>query len=130
MPGQPGNCIIAAHRDTHFRVLKDILPGDRIVLETREGQYTYRVKSTRIVLPTDTESLQPTRDAELHLITCYPFYYVGNAPKRFIVQAGLDDSVPERQPALDTSMYNGSNARGQRRVLSNTQTASLRFRGD
>jgi sortase A len=92
MPGQDGNCIIAGHRDTHFRVLKDIRTGDRIVLQTKAGQYTYMVKATQVVSPSNTASLKPTRDAELHLITCYPFYYLGSAPKRFVVQAELLDS--------------------------------------
>ena len=93
MPGAHGNCVIAGHRDTHFRVLKDIRQGDDIVLETRTGQYLYRVKSTRIVLPRNTQPLQPTSAAELNLITCYPFYYIGSAPKRFVVEAQLAGAV-------------------------------------
>lgn len=89
MPGGEGNCVIAGHRDTHFRVLKDIRKGDEIVLQTKAGEYTYLVKATQVVSPTNTASLRPTRDAELHLITCYPFYYLGSAPKRFVVQAQL-----------------------------------------
>jgi sortase A len=88
-PGGPGNCIIAGHRDTHFRVLKNIRKGDDIVLETRNGQFLYRVKTTRIVTPDNTSALKPTSDPELNLITCYPFYYVGSAPKRFVVEAQL-----------------------------------------
>ncbi len=93
MPGSDGNCLIAGHRDTHFRVLKDIRKGDEIVLQTRGGEYTYRVASTQIVSPQNTRSLQPSRDAELHLITCYPFYYLGSAPKRFIVEAQLESAA-------------------------------------
>lgn len=89
MPGQDGNCIIAGHRDTHFRALRDIRKGDQIVLQTRAGKYTYLVKSTQVVAPSNSASLKPTTDAELHLITCYPFYYLGSAPKRFVVQAQL-----------------------------------------
>jgi sortase A len=92
MPGHDGNCVIAGHRDTHFRVLKDIRKGDEIVLQTRAGEYTYLVKGTQVVSPTNTASLKPTHDAELHLITCYPFYYLGSAPKRFVVQAQLLDT--------------------------------------
>jgi sortase A len=91
MPGQDGNCIIAGHRDTHFRVLKDIRKGDAIVLQTGDGRYIYRVSGTQVVLPSNTASLKPTRDAELHLITCYPFYYLGSAPERFVVQARLQE---------------------------------------
>src|SRR5687768_5888287 len=85
-PGSPGNCVIAGHRDTHFRVLKDIKKGDDILIETKTGQYLYRVKSTKIVSPNNTSALKPTRHAALNLITCYPFYYVGSAPKRFVVE--------------------------------------------
>jgi sortase A len=91
MPGTNGNCIIAGHRDTHFRVLKDIRQGDEIVLQTRDGEYTYRVRTMQVVSPRDTKSLRPTPDAELHLVTCYPFYYLGSAPKRFIVDAQLEN---------------------------------------
>ena len=93
MPGDDGNCVIAAHRDTHFRVLKDIRKGDDIILQTSRGQFLYRVARTRIVPPTNTGPLQPTTDAELKLITCYPFYYVGSAPKRFVVEAELAGAV-------------------------------------
>lgn len=97
MPGAQGNCVIAGHRDTHFRVLKDIREGDDIVLQTDTGQYLYRVRKTHIVSPENTSALQPTSNAELNLITCYPFYYVGSAPKRFVVEAQLAGAV--RQPS-------------------------------
>lgn len=93
MPGAKGNCVIAGHRDTHFRVLKDIRQGDDIVIETDAGQFLYRVRKTHIVLPTNTSALRPTDSATLNLITCYPFYYVGSAPKRFVVEAQLAGSV-------------------------------------
>ena len=93
MPGESGNCVIAGHRDTHFRVLKDIREGDDIILQTSAGQFLYRVKRTRIVSPENTSALAPTKTAELNLITCYPFYYLGSAPKRFIVEAQLAGSV-------------------------------------
>jgi sortase A len=94
MPGDDGNCVIAGHRDTHFRVLKDLKKGDDIILQTSRGQFLYRVEHMRVVPPTYTAPLRPTTDAELHLITCYPFYYVGSAPKRFVVQAQLAGAVP------------------------------------
>jgi len=93
MPGGKGNCVIAGHRDTHFRILKDIRKGDDIVLETRTGEYLYRVKNTRVVSPTNVGPLKPTADPELNLITCYPFYFVGSAPRRFVVQAELAGAV-------------------------------------
>jgi sortase A len=93
-PGQPDNMIIAGHRDTHFRALKDIREGDEIVVAFEGEELTYRVRSTEIVRPTSTEVLQRTREPRLTLITCYPFYYVGSAPKRFIVQAELAGRSP------------------------------------
>jgi sortase A len=89
MPGDPGNCVIAGHRDTHFRIFKNIRKGDDIVLETRRGVFTYRVRATRVVSPRNTSAVEPTAGAELNLITCFPFYYAGAAPKRFVVEARL-----------------------------------------
>jgi sortase A len=89
MPGMPGNCIIAAHRDTHFRVLKDIRDGDDVVLETRSGEFHYRVTRRNVVSPRNASALQPTAKAVLNLITCYPFYWVGPAPERYVVHAEL-----------------------------------------
>ena len=88
-PGEKGNCVIAGHRDTQFRKLKDIKKGDEIVLTTSIGESRYRVTGYDIVKPTDTRSIQDTPRAVLNLVTCYPFYYVGNAPNRFIVHAEL-----------------------------------------
>jgi len=92
LPGQKGNCVIAGHRDTHFRVLQKIRQGDDITLETGGGRFVYTVDRTEIVRPTNTSSLQPTRSGVLNLITCYPFYYLGNAPERFVVRARLETS--------------------------------------
>ncbi|HKW96268.1 MAG TPA: class D sortase [Bryobacteraceae bacterium] len=89
MPGSEGNCIIAGHRDTHFQALKGIHTGDKIQIRTVEGTYTYRVSGTTVVAPNNTSVLEPSSRPELHLITCYPFRYVGNAPKRFVVGADL-----------------------------------------
>jgi sortase A len=88
-PGEKGNCVIAGHRDTQFRKLKDIRKGDEIVLSTSIGESRYKVVGYDIVKPTDSRSLVDTPNAILNLVTCYPFYYVGNAPKRFIVHAEM-----------------------------------------
>jgi sortase A len=93
MPGARGNCVIAGHRDTHFRVLKDIHRGDEIMLATPAGRYLYRVVATKVISPDNLGPLHPTRDAELNLITCYPFSYIGDAPKRFVVMARLAGPV-------------------------------------
>jgi sortase A len=88
LPGQTGNIGIAAHRDTLFRNLKNVRRGDRITLTTLDREYVYRVVSFQIVQPTDVSVLAPSPDEKtLTLVTCYPFYFVGNAPKRFIVRA-------------------------------------------
>jgi sortase A len=87
LPGERGNVAIAGHRDTFFRPLRNICLNDSIQLVTLDGTYGYRVVSTRIVDPADVQVLNPTRRDTLTLVTCYPFYFVGSAPKRFIVRA-------------------------------------------
>src|SRR5678815_1665667 len=87
MPGSEGNVVIAAHRDTFFRKLKGILPGDRIQVATLRGSYNYFVDSVETVDPEDTQVMESRAYQELTLITCYPFYFVGAAPKRFVVHA-------------------------------------------
>ena len=87
LPGERGNVAIAAHRDTFFRNLGQIQRQDRITLTTLRGSFAYSVESTQIVDPTAVEVLQPTEQPTLTLITCYPFWYIGSAPKRFVVKA-------------------------------------------
>jgi sortase A len=87
LPGQAGNVALAAHRDTFFRPLRNIRKGDVITVDTLHGSYRYAVKSIQIVWPSDTQVLNASNQPELTLITCYPFYYVGSAPRRFIVHA-------------------------------------------
>lgn len=84
---EEGNVGIAAHRDSFFRGLKDIREDDTIELTTLDGTFRYKVEWTKIVKPTDVSVLEPTDEPALTLVTCYPFYYVGSAPKRFIVRA-------------------------------------------
>ena len=85
VPGTP--LAIAGHRDTFFRPLKDIQLSDTIRFTTPDGTTEYRVISTKIVSPNDTWVLDENSPDTLTLVTCYPFYYIGPAPKRFIVQA-------------------------------------------
>jgi sortase A len=85
IPGTP--MAFAAHRDSFFRPLKDVKVDDSIRFTTPDGVTEYRVVSTKVVPPTDTSVLETTSDKTLVLITCYPFYYIGPAPKRFIVEA-------------------------------------------
>lgn len=88
--GSNGNIAIAAHRDGYFRGLKDITTGDRIRVEHPHGVDQYVVTELQIVSPNDVSVLAPGELPTLTLITCYPFYFVGNAPQRFIVQAELE----------------------------------------
>jgi sortase A len=88
-PGEPGNIGIAGHRDGFFRALKGVLPGDTIELDTLRGVQTYRVDQTRIVSPEDVSVLRPRAGPSVTLVTCYPFYFMGDAPQRFIVHAAL-----------------------------------------
>ena len=87
LPGTPGNIGIAGHRDTLFRALREIRKDDLIRFESLAGTYVYRVEETEIVSPRNVSVLRLGRRSELTLVTCYPFYYVGAAPDRFIVKA-------------------------------------------
>jgi sortase A len=88
LPGAAGNVALAGHRDTFFRELRNIKRDDTIDFETERGTYRYVVASTSIVGPRDTSVLAAAkRQQTLTLVTCYPFYYVGSAPKRFVVRA-------------------------------------------
>jgi sortase A len=104
LPGERGNVALAGHRDTFFRPLRNIRHNDLIELETLQGNYRYRVESAKIVRPSDVTVLQPTGRDTLTLITCYPFYYVGSAPKRFVVRARLmpAPASPTSSPEPDT----------------------------
>jgi sortase A len=87
LPGEAGNTAITGHRDTFFRPLRKIRRDDLIRLTTLQGEFLYRVVSTGIVNPEDVEVLDSSEGEALTLITCYPFYFVGAAPHRFVVRA-------------------------------------------
>jgi sortase A len=91
-PGEEGNIGIAGHRDGFFRGLKDVVMGDTIEIMTQKETNTYVVDQTIIVNPTDVSVLAPRTRSSLTLVTCYPFYFVGSAPQRYIVQASLKSS--------------------------------------
>jgi sortase A len=93
LPELAGNVGLAGHRDTVFRGLKDIRKGDLIRIETLEGTYRYGVDWAQVVDPGDTGVLASGNRHELTLVTCYPFYYVGSAPERFVVRAHLLDDA-------------------------------------
>jgi sortase A len=87
LPGQPGNVGISGHRDTFFRPLKDLKIKDEIQFSTLNGDFRYVVESLTVVDPNNVGVLAPTSENQLTLVTCYPFFYIGAAPKRFVVRA-------------------------------------------
>ena len=91
-PHELGNIGISGHRDGYFRALKDVKQGDVILLQTLQGEKRFKIDSTKIVEISDTSLLRDTTDQKVTLVTCYPFYFVGHAPKRFIVIASLDNT--------------------------------------
>ena len=130
LAGDNGNFAIAAHRDTLFRALKDIRLGDLVTFESPTRMYTYQVFSTRIVKPSNISVLRsdgglkyaaysPGRPLQqpklLTMITCYPFYFVGSAPQRFIVQARLVRSAPVLSPNIQSVRNNNSPAGAPRK---------------
>jgi sortase A len=87
--GESGNIGIAGHRDGFFRGLKDVAVGDAIELKTPTGAGTYVIDQIQLVAPENIEVLRPQSEPSLTLVTCYPFYFIGSAPKRYIVKASL-----------------------------------------
>jgi len=87
LPGEPGNIGIAGHRDTYFRGLKDIRTRDEIQIQTATELSHYKVDWVEIVAPSDIGVLSPSAESAITLVTCYPFYFIGAAPKRFVVRA-------------------------------------------
>jgi sortase A len=101
LPWHEGNSALAGHRDTFFRPLQHILVGDELRVSTRHGDFRYEVRETRVVSPNELWVLGATDRPTLTLITCYPFNYIGKAPRRFIVKAeraGTAQAKEVRQP--------------------------------
>jgi sortase A len=108
-PGEDGNIGIAGHRDGFFRVLKDVSPGDTIELVTPKRVVTYVVDQIVLVRPDDVSVLQPRSRPSLTLVTCYPFYFVGSAPQRYIVQASVGRSeLPNLHVSKQASSERGN----------------------
>lgn len=97
LPGQPGNSVLAGHRDTVFRGLSEVKPGDTIEVETDAGRAVYRVTGSRIVDAEDRGAIEPSEASVLTLVTCYPFGYVGPAPDRYLLTAELEEEERERE---------------------------------
>lgn len=88
-PGEPGNAVITGHRDTFFRHIYELNKGDDIMVRRNGQTFRYEVTGKKIVMPDDVAVLKQTPDAQLTLITCYPTYYIGPAPKRLVVFSKL-----------------------------------------
>lgn len=85
LPGEGGNCILDGHRDTALKDLKNIKKGDSIFVDTNWGKYEYKVSDIKVTSPDDSTVMEPIDHEKLTLYTCYPFNYIGSAPKRFVV---------------------------------------------
>jgi sortase A len=107
--GGPGNLGIAGHRDGFFRGLKDIGPGDIIELQRPRGEDRYVVSQIQIVSPEDTNVLDATPERAVTLVTCFPFYYVGSAPRRYVVTALIENSSQRGQSVSGVSIATGKN---------------------
>jgi sortase A len=103
-PGQSGNAVIAAHRDTFFRRLHELHKGDDIYVRRAGHRYHYAVSNTAIVSPSDTTVIRPSSDTRLTLLTCWPPFYIGPAPKRLVVVATLraDAAITSTSSAVVT----------------------------
>lgn len=104
-PGQTGNAVITAHRDTFFRHIYELGKGDDILVRRAGQVYKYEVTGKKIVMPEDVSVIKPTAEATLTLITCYPTYYIGPAPKRLVVFSklvGSEAELPAKQAAAQT----------------------------
>ena len=99
-PDEVGNVALAGHRDTVFRPLRELQPGDVVTVTTPLGVFSYEVEQIRIVAPHETEVIAPVPERVLTLVTCYPFGYVGPAPQRYVVRARFAQPLPASQPAL------------------------------
>ncbi len=95
LPGGLGTVGIAGHRDTHFRLLRNVKVGMDVRIVEKSGTYHYRVTSSEIVTPDQVSVLDIVSEPGLVLITCYPFHYIGTAPKRFVVHAALVSAAPD-----------------------------------
>ena len=104
LPWEDGNIGIAGHRDSFFRVLKNVTAGDEIELATIQGTSVYEVREITVVSPNNVSVLRPRGVPSLTLVTCYPFNFIGSAPKRYIVSAAL------KQPSSSASFQDGFSA--------------------
>lgn len=107
-PGETGNAVITAHRDTFFRHIYELIKGDQIQIRRNGHLFTYEVTGKRIVMPEDVSVIKPTTNPQLTLITCYPTYYIGPAPKRLVVFSRLVDSSDNSRPQSQAAQAHGT----------------------
>ena len=107
IPGEAGNAVITAHRDTFFRHIYELAKGDQIQVRRNGRVFTYEVTGKRIVEPDDVSVLKQTADPQLTLITCYPTYYIGPAPQRLVIFSKLVDSSDYGQPSKQAQAHGG-----------------------
>lgn len=105
LPGEPGNVALAGHRDSFFRPLRNIQLGEAITIKMVDGEFEYQVESTEVVMPSDVQVLHQSAGRILTLVTCFPFYYVGTAPKRFIVRARQIGQLPKQSPLAEAQPH-------------------------
>jgi sortase A len=96
LPGEDDNCVLSGHRDTVFTRLGKLKIGDRFITKTSAGTFTYKIRRIRIVGKNDRTVIVHTNHAVLTVSTCYPFYFIGSAPKRYVLIADLVASSPVR----------------------------------
>ena len=107
LPGEVGNAVITGHRDTFFRHINELVKGDQVQLLRNGRIFTYEVTSKRIVMPQEVSVVKQTPDPQLTLITCYPTYYIGPAPKRLVVFAKLVDGRDGGQQSRSAGQSHG-----------------------
>jgi sortase A len=103
LPGQSGNIGIAGHRDTTFRAVRHLRPGDALELTTADRVYRYVISKTFVVEPEDVYVLDPGDQPMMTLVTCYPFEFIGHAPHRYIIQAVLVGEAPRHGILIATT---------------------------
>ncbi len=124
LPGEIGKVGLAGHRDTFFRGLRNIRLDDRVRIDVPPHSYDYRVVSLEVVAPTEMRVLDPTGGQELTLVTCYPFGYIGKAPKRFIVRATrVEQPKANPQPGLGNGVSDSLS--GQSRTTQSHRRSKL-----
>lgn len=104
-PGEVGNVGIAGHRDGFFRGLKDVRTGDTIEIVTPDSVEKYAIDEITVVDPKDVSVLAPRPQPSVTLVTCYPFYFIGSAPQRYVVRASLVAARPERIEVVDSKKF-------------------------